>query len=310
MKKHKIVIIGGGMVGSSFAHQLVVGDLCDELVLIDINERKMEADSLDFLHALPYLASNKKQIYAGNFTDCVDADLIAITANAPTAQFDDAHDRLTLLKSNVEMISEIVSNVRKSGFDGIFLVATNPCDLITQAVANCSNLPKNRVIGTGTLLETSRLRHMIGEQLNMNPQNVHGFVLGEHGKSSFTAWSTVNIGGQNITKYQSNLTSFEQIDQEIRDAGFRIHSGKGNTSYGIAAMLERLARAILHDEQIILPVSTFDEKHQMYVGWPAIIDQTGIRERLDLALTADEWKKYENSVKILQENWQTLKSEK
>ncbi|MEG2505792.1 MAG: L-lactate dehydrogenase, partial [Carnobacterium sp.] len=216
----------------------------------------------------------------------------------------------------VEMIRDITKQTMAAGFDGIFLVASNPVDVLAQVVAEVSGLPKNRVIGTGTLLETSRMRQIVAEKLQINPKSIHGYVLAEHGKSSFTAWSNVTVGAIPLTrwleKYPSpDFPSFDEIDQEIREVGLDIFMQKGNTSYGIAASLARLTRAIFRNESVILPVSAYLTgeygQAQLYTGSPAIIDRTGVRAVLELDLTPAEEEKFAHSAELLKENFDSVK---
>lgn len=306
----KVAIVGDGAVGSTYAHTLVVNDLADEIAIIDLNKEKAFADSLDLLHALPYLTASPKKIYAADYADARDADIVVITANAPAATFDGELDRLKLLEKNVAMIKSITESVMDSGFNGIFLIASNPCDIITQLVAEVSGLPKNKVIGTGTLLETSRMRDLVAEAVKINPTNVHGYVMGEHGESSFTAWSTVAVGAKPIKEIENRLPKYTEMDQKIREVGFDIFTRKGNTSYGIAAVLARITRAILRNENVILPVSTYlngEYGHQdVFIGTPAVINRDGVRELLEMPLSVDEMKAFAHSVAILKENFASI----
>ena len=236
----KVVIVGAGAVGSTYAHNLVVDDLADEIAIINTNKSKASANSLDLLHALPYLNSAPKNIYAADYADVADADIVVLSANAPSATFGKNPDRLQLLENNVEMIRDITRKTMDAGFDGIFLVASNPVDVLAQVVAEVSGLPKHRIIGTGTLLETSRMRQIVAEKLQINPKSIHGYVLAEHGKSSFAAWSNVTVGAIPLTtwleKYPDpEVPTYDEIEQESREVGLDICVQKGNTSYGIAA---------------------------------------------------------------------------
>ncbi|MFC4652570.1 L-lactate dehydrogenase [Lactococcus nasutitermitis] len=306
----KVAIVGDGAVGSTYAHTLVVDDLADEIAIIDLNKEKAFADSLDLLHALPYLSASPKKIYAADYADAKDADIVVITANAPAATFDGEYDRLKLLEKNVAMIKSITKSVVDSGFNGIFLIASNPCDIITRLVAEVSGFPKNRVIGTGTLLETSRMRQLVAEAVAINPDNVHGYVMGEHGNSSFTAWSTVAAGAKPIKEIEHRLPSYVQMDQKIREVGFDIFERKGNTSYGIAAVLARISRAIFRNENVILPVSTYLNgeygQKDIFIGTPAVINRDGVRELLEMPLSDEELKAFSNSADILRKNFEQI----
>ncbi|MCZ8489969.1 L-lactate dehydrogenase [Lactococcus lactis] len=312
----KVVIVGAGAVGSTYAHNLVVDDLADEIAIINTNKSKASANSLDLLHALPYLNAAPKNIYAADYSDVSDADIVVVSANAPSATFGKNPDRLQLLENNVEMIRDITRKTMDAGFDGIFLVASNPVDVLAQVVAEVSGLPKHRVIGTGTLLETSRMRQIVAEKLQINPKSIHGYVLAEHGKSSFAAWSNVTVGAIPLTtwlkKYPNpEFPTFDEIDQEIREVGLDIFMQKGNTSYGIAASLARLTRAIFRNESVILPVSAYLTgeygQSDLYTGSPAIIDRTGVRAVLELELSQEEQEKFKASTVLLKENFDSIK---
>ena len=205
-----------------------------------------------------------------------------------------------------------------SGFKGIFLVASNPVDILSQVIAEVSGLPKNRIIGTGTLLETARLREMISEEVRIDPKNIHGYVLGEHGNSSFTAWSNVSVGSLALKSWLKNhpespLADFDYYDQRVREIGFDIFEGKGNTSYGIAAALARLTRAVIRNEASLMPVSSYLTGQygidNLYIGAPCVVDKTGVREVLEIELTEEELAAYHRSAAVLRENFDSIKHE-
>ena len=217
------------------------------------------------------------------------------------------------------MIQTITMSVMASGFNGIFLVASNPVDVISQVIAECSGLPKKQIIGTGTLLETARLKDMIAENLDVSPKNIHGYVLGEHGNSSFSAWSTMMIGALSLKTWlerhpENALADFDYYDRRVREIGFDIFNGKGNTSYGIASVLARLTMAITRDEKAILPVSTYLSGEYgvfgVYIGAPAVIDAKGVREVLILDLLDEELEHYKKSAAILKSNVESIKKMK
>lgn len=314
----KVVIIGDGAVGSTYAYTLVNSDIADEIGIFDINRDKAVADSLDLLHSLTYSTVSAKKIYAATYSDCEDADLVVITANAPAATFDGEFDRLKLLKKNVAMIKEITENVMASGFDGIFLLASNPVDVMTRIVAEISGLPKHRVIGTGTLIDTSRMRSIVADYIQIDPRNIHGYVLGEHGNSSFTSWSNTTIGSLPITEWvkhnpQYGLASFEELDTRVRDIGFDIFKKKGATSFGIAGVLARITKAIFRDENGILPISAYLDgeygEQNLYIGVPAVVNATGVRELVNIYLSEDEKEKFAKSAAILRENFDSIKDD-
>ncbi|CAM3085739.1 L-lactate dehydrogenase [Lactococcus hircilactis] len=315
----KVAIVGAGAVGMTYANTLVAGDLVDEIAIIDLNKEKTQANAWDLLHAVPYLSTSPKKITSADYDTCRDADIVVITANARAATFDEKPDRLKLLEANVKMIQTITMSVMASGFNGIFLVASNPVDVISQVIAECSGLPKKQIIGTGTLLETARLKDMIAENLDVSPKNIHGYVLGEHGNSSFSAWSTMMIGALSLKTWlerhpENALADFDYYDRRVREIGFDIFNGKGNTSYGIASVLARLTMAITRDEKAILPVSTYLSGEYgvfgVYIGAPAVIDAKGVREVLILDLLDEELEHYKKSAAILKSNVESIKKMK
>ncbi len=312
----KVAIIGAGAVGMTYANTLVAADLIDEIAIIDINKERTEANAWDLRHSLPYLKSSAKQIYSADYETCQNADIVVITANARAATFDGDMDRLKLLEANVSMIKSITERVMASGFNGVFLVASNPVDVISQVIAEVSGLPKGQVIGTGTLLETARLRDMIAEEVVVDPKNIHGYVLGEHGNSSFAAWSNLSIGSLPLTKWlerhpESKLADFDYFDNRVREIGFDIFNGKGNTSYGIASVLARLTVAITRNEQALLPVSAYMTGHygikDVYIGAPCVIGKNGVREIFEVELSEKEAAAYKKSAAILKENFSSIK---
>ncbi|GBG96200.1 L-lactate dehydrogenase [Lactococcus termiticola] len=314
----KVVIIGDGAVGSTYAYTLVTSDIADEIGIFDINKDKANADSLDLLHSLPYSAVTNKKIYAADYADCKDADIVVITANAPAANFDKGFDRLLLLKKNVSMVKGITEEVMASGFDGIFLIASNPVDVMSQIVAEVSGLPKSRVIGTGTILETARLRTILAGHFQIDPKNIHGYVLGEHGASSFTSWSTTTIASLPLMSWLdqkpvADLPSFDAMDEEVRQVGFEIFKGKGNTSFGIAGVLARITKAIFRNESRILPISAHLNgeygEEGLYIGVPAVIDATGVRELITVPLSDEEMEKFKASAQLLRDHFNSIKDE-
>ena len=313
----KVMIVGDGAVGSAYAHTLVTLDIADEIGIIDLNRAKAHADALDLRHALPYSPVAAKKIYVADYADCADADVVAITANAPMAVLEGEFNRLHLLGGNVSMVTSITRSIMESGFSGIILVVSNPVDVLTRVVAEASGLPRNRVIGTGTIVETSRMRTIIADYINVHPGNVHGYVLGEHGDSAFTAWSNVAIGslpirewmGHNAQRY--GFAPFDELDRRVREIGFDIYRGKGSTSFGVAGGLARITTAILRDENVILPVSAHVVGaygiEDVYIGVPAVIGRDGVRELVNLYLDDDELAAYHRSAAILRENFESVR---
>ena len=223
---NKVVIIGCGNVGMSYAYALLnQRTYVNELVLIDLDEKRIEGEVMDLNHCLAF-APSKIDIRVGNYSDCKDADLIVIAAGANQ---NPGETRMDLINKNSVIFKSIIDNVMSSGFDGIFLVATNPLDVMTYLTFKYSNLSPNKIIGSGTSLDTSRLRYLISDKLNISPKNVHAYVIGEHGDSEFVPWSNANIGLQNISDYL-NLDEMDKICLEVKNAAYEIINKKGATS--------------------------------------------------------------------------------
>ncbi|MDN4593771.1 L-lactate dehydrogenase [Polycladomyces subterraneus] len=302
-KVTKIALIGTGFVGSSYAYAVLNQGLANELVLIDINKKKAEGDAMDLNHALPF--GSPMRIWAGDYSDCKDADLVVITAGANQQP---GETRLDLVDKNAKIFQSIISEVMKSGFDGLFLVATNPVDILSYATWKYSGMPAHRVIGSGTILDTARLRYLLGEAYQVNPQNVHAYIIGEHGDTELPVWSHAHIGTRPISDYLRegkgpNQDELDQIFINVRDAAYHIIERKGATYYGIAMGLARLTRAILNDENSVLTVSTLLRGEyglkDIYIGVPAVVNRSGIREVIELNLQEQELEKLHHSAQVL-----------
>lgn len=302
-KMTKIAVIGTGFVGSSYAYTVLNQGLANELVLIDINKKKAEGDAMDLNHAVPF--GSPMRIWAGDYGDCKDADLVVIAAGANQQP---GETRLDLVDKNAKMFQSIVGEVMNSGFDGLFLVATNPVDILSYATWKYSGLPAHRVIGSGTILDTARLRYLLSEAYRVNPQNVHAYIIGEHGDTELPLWSHASIGVRPISDYlkQGIGPSQEELDQifvKVRDAAYHIIERKGATYYAIAMGLARLTRAILNDENSVLTVSTLLNGEyglrDLYIGVPAVVNRSGVREVVDLNLPEEERKKLHHSAEVL-----------
>ena len=250
--KNKVVLIGCGNVGMSYAYALLNQKTAvNELVLIDLNKEKVMGEVMDLNHCLAF-APSKIEIKAGSYADCKDADIVCLAAGANQ---NPGETRLDLISKNTKVFYDIIHQVMESGFKGIFLVATNPLDIMTYITYRLSGLPAHRVIGSGTTLDTARLRYLIGEKLQINPKNVHAYVMGEHGDSEFVPWSNASVGLLNINQFlQPN--ELETIATEVREAAYEIIKRKGATYYGIGMCLVRITNAILGNENTILTVST------------------------------------------------------
>jgi L-lactate dehydrogenase len=307
MKKqcmNRVALIGTGFVGASYAFALMNQGIADELVLIDVNKDKAEGDVMDLNHGKVF-APKPMNIWHGDYQDCQDADLVVICAGANQKP---GETRLDLVDKNINIFKTIVDSVMKSGFDGIFLVATNPVDILTYATWKFSGLPKERVIGSGTILDTARFRFLLSEYFKVAPTNVHAYIIGEHGDTELPVWSRAEIGSVPIEQIISQNDSYRKEDLEnifvnVRDAAYQIIEKKGATYYGIAMGLVRITRAILHNENAILTVSAYLDgqynEQNVYIGVPAIINRSGIREVMELKLNETEQQQFHHSATVL-----------
>lgn len=303
MKKRKIVVIGVGAVGSTTAYTLLLRQRMDELVLIDVNRDKAEGDALDMNHGMPYLGRVK--VWARDYEDCKDADIIIITAGAAQKS---GETRIDLLKRNVAIFEDIVDHVLKYNDHGILLIASNPVDIMSYFTYKRSKWPANRVIGSGTLLDSARFRYLIGEHLNIDPRSVHAHIIGEHGDSELPVWSLANIAGSELILDEETK---QRIFENTRDAAYQIIEKKGATYYAIALALDRICAAILGDEGAVLNVSTLLEDYygisDVYLGVPCIVDRQGVREVMHIDLNEEEQQLLHRSANKLKELIQSLK---
>ena len=305
---NKVVLVGTGMVGMSYAYSLLNQGTCERLVLIDINTEKAEGEAMDLNHGLAF-APRRMEIISGGYEDCSDADIVCITAGAPQLP---GESRLDSLEKNTKILDSIIKPIIASGFDGIMLMATNPVDIMTYIAYKLSGLPKERVIGSGTTLDTARLRDILGDKNEIDPRNVHAYVMGEHGDSQFVAWSHASLGVHPvydvIKKAATDLTleDLDKIHNEVKNAAYEIINRKKATYYGIGVALTRITKAILNNENSILTVSSYLEGqygHEgVYIAVPSIVNRNGVREVIDLTLDKDEKLKFDASVKVLKEN--------
>jgi L-lactate dehydrogenase len=308
MDRSKVVIVGTGFVGMSYAYALVNQGAVEELSLIDINRDKAEGEAMDLNHGLAF-GPRKMTIKAGGYEECKDAGLVVITAGVNQKE---GETRTDLLKRNAGIIKTVVSNIMESGFDGILLVASNPVDILAYVAWKESGLPKHRVIGSGTSLDTARLRYEISSYVNIDPRNVHAYILGEHGDSEFVVWSNANIASKPIFDVINSMheLSFENLDhiyKNVRDSAYEIIKRKGATYYGIGMALVRITAAIFNNENRVMPVSvlnagTYDCQDDVYIGLPALLNRDGVHHVIHLALSPKEKDQLRNSANIIREN--------
>lgn len=305
--RRKVALIGTGMVGMSYAYSLLNQNVCDELVLIDIDRKRAEGEAMDLNHGLAFSGSNMK-IYAGEYEDCADADIVVICAGVAQKP---GESRLNLLKRNAAVFKSIVDPVTASGFNGIFLVATNPVDIMTRITYSLSGFNPRRVLGSGTALDTARLRYLLGDYLKIDPRNVHAYVMGEHGDSEFVPWSQAMVATKPILELCEESggmvcgEDLQKISDEVKGAAYRIIEAKRATYYGIGMALTRITRAILGDENSVLTVSAMLKgeygQSDVYVGVPCIINQNGIQRVLPLSLREEELEMMKKSCDTLRE---------
>ena len=306
MNKNKIVIIGTGMVGMSYAYSMVNQGICEELVLIDRDEKRAEGEAIDLNHSLSF-APRKMNIYAGDYSDCKDAYLICITAGAIMKT--EGETRLDLLHKNTEIMKSIVSKIKKSGFNGIILVATNPVDIMTYVCWKLSGYDKSKVIGSGTTLDTARLKYTLGEKLDVSPKHIHAYVIGEHGDSQFIPWSHASCGVKPVSEIESSKDTYinlDKVEDEVRNIAYKILECKKSTYYAIGMTLAKITKSILENENSILTVSSYltgEYGHEdVYVAIPSIVNKDGVREIINLKLSSDEKEKLDKSIEIIKEN--------
>lgn len=294
---NKVVIIGCGNVGMSYAYALLnQKTYVNELVLIDINTKKVEGEVMDLNHCLAYSPS-KITIKLGNYKDCRDAKIVVISAGANQNV---GETRMDLIHKNSKIFKSIVDNVMSSGFNGIFLVATNPLDIMTYLTYKYSNLPTNKVLGTGTTLDTARLRYLMSEKIGISPTSIEAFVIGEHGDSEFIPWSNVSIALKGIDEYLSEEEK-NKLEVDVRNSAYEIINRKGATYYGIGMCLVRITEAILGDENLVLSVSAYDKENNIYISTPAIINKDGVKEKIYIPLTEEEKEKIKYSIKCIKD---------
>jgi L-lactate dehydrogenase len=311
ISRNRVVIVGAGSVGTTIAYSLVVQEVCAEIVLVDINEQKAIGEAMDIQHGIEYFGRNTK-IKAGSYADCKDAEIVVITASAP---YSGEQNRLLMQDKSAAIVKAIVPQIMASGFDGIFVVVSNPVDIISYLVYKLSGLPKNQIIGTGTAIETARLKQYVGHLMDIDPRNVEALVLGEHGESLFVPWSLARASGKKLMDIikdnpEYNDLDLAQIEDLTRKAGFDVLGKKGNTQYGIASVATGIISAILRDEYKAIPVSTLLEGEygvsEVFCGVPTILNRHGALDIVELHMTESENESFLKSVNVIKENIKKL----
>ncbi|TDP86148.1 L-lactate dehydrogenase [Halanaerobium saccharolyticum] len=313
LNPNKIAVIGAGGVGATTAYALMVQGVGSEIVLIDVNKDKAEGEAMDLRHGASFV--NPVDIYAGDYEDLADAKLIIITAGAAQKP---GETRLDLIKKNTGIFKNIVSSITEYNQDGILLVVTNPVDILTHLTYKLSGFPANRVIGSGTVLDSSRFRSLLSKNCGVAASNVHGYIIGEHGDSEVPVWSLTNIAGTKIENYcpicNKDCTdrdhSLEEISSQVKNAAYEIIEKKGATFYAVALAVSRIARAILRDENAVLTVSSLMEGYygveDISLSLPTLINSNGIERVLELPLAEKEEKEFKESAEHLKENFEKL----
>ena len=304
MKKGKVVLVGTGFVGMSMAYAMLNRGGVHELILIDIDKEKTIGEEMDLSHGLPF-APQKMVIKAGDYEDCKDAQVVVITAGIAQKP---GQTRLELVETNTKIMKQITENIMASGFNGVIVVASNPVDLMTYVVAKVSGLPKNQVSGSGTVLDTARLRYLMADYLKLSSKNIHAYIMGEHGDSSFMPWDHAYLGCKKIKDVMKDnnhpMEDLKKIHQGVINAAYEIIEKKKATYYGIGVALSRIVKAVLENENAILTVSTYLKdgdygQDDIYIGVPAVINSKGVRELLYLELNEEEQAKLDESCRII-----------
>ncbi len=291
LNRQKVALIGDGAVGSSYAFAMMHQGLAEEFVIVDVIKERTVGDALDLEDAQVF--TSPKHVYSGDYADCKDADLAVITAGAPQKP---GETRLDLVNKNLKIMKAIITPLVDSGFKGIIVVAANPVDILTYAAQKFSGFPKNRVFGSGTSLDSARLRVALGKKLNLNPQSIDAYILGEHGDSEFAAYSAARVGGQPFLEVAkaAGLTDDDlaKIEDETRHKAYEIINRKGATFYGVATCLMQISRAILRDQNTILPIGApLDGEYgltDIYIGSPAVINASGVAKVIEVPLNDKE----------------------
>ena len=293
INSRKAAIVGCGFVGSATAFALMESGLFSELVLIDADKNKAEGEALDISHGLPF--AKPMQIYAGEYCDLSDASVIIVTAGAGQKP---GETRLDLVKKNVGIFSSVIPEIAKYNQAGILLIVANPVDILTYTAAKLSGFPANRVFGSGTVLDTARLKYLLGEHLGVDPRSVHAFIIGEHGDSEIAAWSSANVSGIPLNNfcemrgYFSHEESMKKIAGDVKNSAYKIIEKKHATYYGIAMSVKRICEAIVRDEKSVLPVSSIQKSESgeddIALSMPVIVGKQGVEGSVPIELNEEE----------------------
>lgn len=305
----KIGVIGMGHVGSTVAHALIVEGVAQDYVLIDTNTAKVKADALDFEDAMANL-DHFANITVNDYAALGDADIIVSALGNIDLQNNTSDDRFAEFPFTSKAAKSVAEQIKASGFNGVIVVISNPVDVITSIYQKYSGLAKAQVIGTGTLLDSARMKRAVGQRLNLNPKSVFGYNLGEHGNSQFTAWSQVRVKGQSIEQLATDLgLDLDELSHESIVGGHTVFRGKLYTNYGVASAAVALVKVVLSDAKVELPVSNYYEPLNTYLSYPAVVGRQGILEQAKLTLTDAEEEKLALSAKYIKEKFEGFQAQ-
>ncbi len=305
--RSKIAIVGAGNVGSTFAFTLMMSGLAREIALIDRNEDRAKGECMDMNHGASFVPPVK--IYSAGYEGCKDAAVVVITAGAKQKQ---GETRIDLVQRNTEIFKDIIPRIAKHAKDSILLVVSNPMDILTYITLKISKFPSRRVIGSGTVLDSSRFRYLISEHCHVDPRNVHAYIIGEHGDTELPVWSHANIAGMVLTEYCpicnvrcDYMSELGKIFDEVKNSAYKIIEAKGATYYAIALALVKIVGAIIRDENSVLPISTLINDYygidDVCLGIPSIVNRNGVSKFLRLELSSEEQEKFRHSAKVLKD---------
>lgn len=305
LNNRKVAVIGCGFVGAASAFAIMESGLFSEMVLIDMNTDKAEGEALDISHGLPF--SKPMQIYAGDYKDISDAAVIVVTAGAGQKP---GETRLDLVKKNVSIFKSIIPQISEVNKDAIMLIVANPVDILTYTAWKLSGYPENRVFGSGTTLDTARLKYLLGQHLDVDSRSVHAFIVGEHGDSEIAVWSSANVSGIPINRFCEMRGHFhheeamQRIAEDVKNSAYEIINKKGATYYGIAMSVRRILEAIIRDEKTILPISSIQHDNHgisdIAFSMPAIVGKNGVEATVPISLSPGEEKALKESASTLQ----------
>ncbi len=312
INNRKCAIVGCGNVGATTAYTLMLSGLFTDIVLIDIDKRRAKGEAEDIAHGIPF--NSPVEIYTGDYSDVGDAGIVIITAGVSQRP---GETRIDLMQRNTKVFSGIVDSISETDFSGIILVVTNPVDILTYVTMSMSKYPARKILGSGTVLDTARLKQLMGKRIGVDARNVHTFIIGEHGDSELPVWSSANVSGVDIDSYCRHcvngftVAEFEKVFEDVRDAAYSIIDAKGATYYAIAEAVRRIVQAIVRDEHTILPVSALLNGEYgisgVCLGVPCVVGSNGIEDILEIPLSEHEMNRLKFSASKLRDNISTLR---